>query len=185
MATVAVAVPESARAAMVQAASNPATLSAAVRTLAARAIPSVVSAKVRALAAASVVLLACAVGFGVTLTEEKKPSDPPPTKTAQPPAPEAKEADGVPLPAGAVARLGSPHLRHGGWVYDIRFSADGKRIASVGSDNTVRVWDAATGKQQFVVRRMDGGFNRVAFFAPDGKMILAVGHNPDMSPTCG
>jgi RNA polymerase sigma factor (sigma-70 family) len=179
LAIAAVAVPESARAAMVHAASNPTTLSAAVRTLAARAIPSVVSAKARALAAASVVLFACAVGFGVTLTEEKKPSDPPPMKTARPPAPEAKEADGVPLPAGAVARLGSPHLRHGGWVYDLRFSTDGKRLASVGSDNTVRVWDAATGKQLFVVRRKEGGFNRVAF-APDGKTIVAVGHSPQM-----
>jgi WD40 repeat protein len=86
------------------------------------------------------------------------------------------DAEGFALPAGAVARLGSARLRHGGWVHDVCFSADGKWIASVGSDQALRVWDGKTGKQVLVFRRPDGGFDRVAFTA-DGKALVAAGHD--------
>ena len=52
------------------------------------------------------------------------------------------------------------------------------RVASVGMDATLRVWDAATGEQLFVVRRKEGDFGRVCF-APGGK-VVAAGHSPDL-----
>ncbi|VTR94185.1 sigma-70 family rna polymerase sigma factor : Uncultured bacterium genome assembly Metasoil_fosmids_resub OS=uncultured bacterium PE=4 SV=1: Sigma70_r2: Sigma70_r4_2: WD40 [Gemmata massiliana] len=158
----AVALPESARAAMVRAA-RPAALSPTVRALAARATPAVVSANLRVALAVGLSVV-CTVGLVLTANE---PARTPPALTrhadTMPLPATAREGDQVPLPAGAVARLGSPHLRHGGWVYDICFSADGARIASTGSDGTVCVWDGATGKRLFIVRRKEGGFNRVAF----------------------
>src|SRR5204863_20830 len=111
------------RAAMIRAA-VPASLSPSVAALATRATRS--AHPVRAMLAASVVLVGCAVGLGMTITDEPKPA----AKSAPEAPPAAKEP--FPLPAGAVARLGSPRLRHGGWVYDLCFSADGKRLASVG-----------------------------------------------------
>src|SRR5262249_53081378 len=80
-------------------------------------------------------------------------------------------------PDGVVARLGSARLRHGGWVWDVCFAPDGGRIASVGSDNAVRVWDGSTGKQRFEVRRRGGGFKRVAV-AARGKVVVAAGARP-------
>jgi WD40 repeat protein len=77
---------------------------------------------------------------------------------------------GDPLPSGAVLRLGTVRLRHHG-VIRVAYSSDGKTIASAGFDGTVRVWDAATGKE---IRRFGkpGEANRgVAVFSVGGKLL--------------
>jgi WD40 repeat protein len=58
-----------------------------------------------------------------------------------------------PLPANAIARLGSTHWRHTGGVAYLAFLADNRTLVSVGSapDNTIRFWDARTGVE---VRRL-------------------------------
>jgi WD40 repeat protein len=56
------------------------------------------------------------------------------------------------LPAGALARIGSLRLRHDDEVVGLAFSADGKVLASVSFDETIRLWDVATGKER---RRID------------------------------
>ncbi len=71
------------------------------------------------------------------------------------------DPDAGPLPEGAVARIGSTRLRHTGEVTGLKYSPDGKWLASVSTynadrttttDATARLWDAATGKQQLLVK---------------------------------
>jgi len=102
---------------------------------------------------------------------------------------------GDPLPAGAVQRLGTVRYRHNATA--IAYSPDGKLLASGGRDNTIRLFDAESGKEirRFVghVRRSynppvdqrvpfdalvsatgEGGVNSVAF-SPDGKILVSGG----------
>jgi len=79
------------------------------------------------------------------------------------------------LPPYAVSRLGTTRLRHGQPVSGLTFSPDGKSLLSVGGNevslSTVRLWDAADGKEKWSVHQR---FASCAAFAPDGQSI-AVG----------
>lgn len=82
---------------------------------------------------------------------------------------------GDPLPPGAVARCGTIRLRHPQWVNSVRFTPDGKFLASAGWEGTIRLWEPATGKE---LRRFEGddrGFFGIAF-SPDGKILASAGN---------
>ncbi|MBN9521714.1 sigma-70 family RNA polymerase sigma factor [bacterium] len=164
----AVALPVSTRAALV----NAAGASAAVRALAARAIRGH-GAAVRAAVVAGLVLVATAAGFG--LAADPPPARPVPTEEAKanPPAPKADATAADDAPPRPVARFGSTRLRHAAAVRDLAFAPDGRRLASVAGDNTLRVWDADTGEAAFTVRRHDRSFDRVGY-ADNGKTLIAV-----------
>jgi dipeptidyl aminopeptidase/acylaminoacyl peptidase len=70
-----------------------------------------------------------------------------------------------------VGRFGTPDQAdgdgHQGTVYDLLFSPDGRRLASQGADNTVRIWSVPDGKQ---LHRLEGG--RLLAFSPDGSKLL-------------
>src|SRR5262249_26483838 len=53
-----------------------------------------------------------------------------------------------------VRRLSQPLLEFAGpdrWVHSIAYSPDGKRLVTGEQDRSVRVWDAATGKELFLL----------------------------------
>jgi WD40 repeat protein len=61
---------------------------------------------------------------------------------------------------------------HGHRVYRVTFSPDGRRLASASQDETVRVWDVASGKQTTVFRGHAALVADVAF-SPDGRRLAS------------
>jgi WD40 repeat protein len=63
-------------------------------------------------------------------------------------------------------------LAHAGDVVSTAFSPSGDRLVTSSSDQTVRIWDSATGRQ-LDLRRFEGGAQD-ARFSPDGKSVLVL-----------
>ena len=140
---------------------------ATVVTLAQRLAAPMLMKKFVAVAIAATMVLATTVGIGLSTPGN---ADEPPQSDK--PMSVEKET----LPHGAVARLGSPNLRHNGAVTDVAYTSDGKRIISCGDDRTICIWDNVTGKQLHSVERKDGRFFRL--YA--GKtQILALGEDAE------
>src|SRR5438067_10623165 len=58
-----------------------------------------------------------------------------------------------PLPAGAIARIGTMRLRHDAPIVALAWAHDGSFLVSGSHDKTVCLWDAQTGK---LLRRITG-----------------------------
>ncbi len=82
------------------------------------------------------------------------------------------DAEGVPLPPGVAARIGSSRFRYSGDLYDLRFSPDGKQLVGI-TARAVHVWDAATGLRIAT----HAGFRRITHLAirPDGHIAVLAG----------
>jgi len=60
---------------------------------------------------------------------------------------------------------------HKGTVRSVAFSPDGSRIITASSDNTARVWDAATAEEIAILRGHRSSVNSAAF-SPDSSLIV-------------
>lgn len=78
---------------------------------------------------------------------------------------------GDPLPAGAIARLGTRRLR--GCQGPVVFSPDGKYVVAAGGEGNTRAifWDLVTGRRVKALTAK-GTIGRLAF-SPDGKLLAA------------
>ncbi|HEY9602254.1 MAG TPA: TIR domain-containing protein, partial [Allocoleopsis sp.] len=66
----------------------------------------------------------------------------------------------------------NPLQGHNSAVNSVSFSPDGKTIASASDDNTIKLWDVATGKAITTLKGHSDRVNSVSF-SPDGKRIAS------------
>jgi RNA polymerase sigma factor (sigma-70 family) len=117
-------------------------------------------------------------GAVTEMGEDQTPAVPLTAKETDAAKPEARtDALGDPLPAGAIARLGTLRLRHGGSIVLLRFTPDGKRLVAQGNDG-VRVWDPTTGKELRHIAPRKGSIWGHSDLSPDGKHVAVSGHVP-------
>ena len=80
---------------------------------------------------------------------------------------------GDPLPAGAVARLGTVRFRLGTSVTAMSYSPDGKHLAAAGPNGRVRIWDLQ-GREVRTLSAEAGKLSDLAYSA-DGKLLAVAG----------
>jgi RNA polymerase sigma factor (sigma-70 family) len=134
---------------------------------------------VKGAAAALALCLAAVATAGWTLlpsspsVAESRPQQPTPGKQPQEPKPRT-DLLGDPLPEGAIARLGTLRLKHGGYVQYLAFTPDGKQLMSRSHAEGIRIWDAPTGRQLNHLAAGADEWVSSAQLTPDGQTLITL-----------
>jgi hypothetical protein len=129
-------------------AAAPAVVSAGAVLLAKGALRAMITSKLKI--ASGLLLAAGLLGAGTTmLVSAAGPQALPaqcadrlePTKVAD--ASESRES----LPDGAVLRMGTVQLQHGDSIFFAAYTPDGKALLTASKDQSIRLWNLATGKE--------------------------------------
>jgi RNA polymerase sigma factor (sigma-70 family) len=132
--------------------------------------------RIVALAISAVALVTAGTVFGLGGGAAPQATAPIPAKAAPGPA--------DPLPAGAIARIGTTQLRPGGWFKRVFFTGDGKKLISVGvrGGSAIEWWDPVSGR---ILDKMDlpqANFSDADFDAATGLLAVIGGQFPDNQP---
>jgi RNA polymerase sigma factor (sigma-70 family) len=113
---------------------------------------------------------AVAVGYG----PGHEPTD---KQEAQPAAAAAAPVDahGDPLPADAVARLGTIRFRHGAPIHLLTFTPDGKQVISWGRQSA-KVWEVATRREVARLSPTEKRLIQGALLRPGGDTLVVIEH---------
>ena len=65
---------------------------------------------------------------------------------------------------------------HTGWVRHAVFSADGRRVVTVGADMAARLWETASGAELLVLNGHSGQLS-TAEFSRDGRYVVTAGRD--------
>lgn len=98
------------------------------------------------------------------------PAGPGSAPTGEPPPAGAKTPPAGPLPPGAVARLGSTHLRTAATALAV--APDGRTLRTATGGRTLGRWDAETGRLLDEVH-LAGPKDDRCWFTPDGRFVAA------------
>jgi RNA polymerase sigma factor (sigma-70 family) len=98
--------------------------------------------------------------------------------TAKPGSHSLVDAHGDGLPAGAIARLGTVRFRSPHTINSLQFTADGKALIGSGWDDSVQVWDRASGRELHYLALQDPWRNALTV-SPDGKLVAVGGPDKD------
>ena len=85
-----------------------------------------------------------------------------------------------PLPPGALARLGTMRLRHGGPITGLAYTPDGKTLISSAEYDLIRLWDSRIGAPKGTLTPPAGGVCGLAV-SPDGKLLAAGNYDHSVS----
>ncbi len=86
----------------------------------------------------------------------------------------ATQADGQVTEWAYASPVQLRQFNHGGPVYSVAISRDGKTVVSGSTDQTVRIWDTTTGQQRFQLNGHVGAVHAVAL-TPDESLIVSSG----------
>jgi WD40 repeat protein len=94
---------------------------------------------------------------------------------------QAPSADryGDPLPAGAIARLGSVRFLHADWVHSLAFLPDNKGLISAAHEPFFHIWDSITERETGRIGDSDSSILCVAL-SPDGKLAASADNSGEL-----